>query len=367
MPIQKQNPIFIHSLFRSGSTWLFEQFRKSSTSYWCYQEPYHEALIALNTNPDALLSFSETTVRELRHSNMKAPYFQEFYAIREELKGTFDKAISYDSFFDPLVCPAFEPYTKMLIHHAKGRPVLQCCRSFGRVSFLKTAFPGTHILLWRDPVSQWLSYQINDYFDITSLSIINAINPPEVIQLLRSNIGFNEVRAEDFHEQYSTLLKFPIDSKQRYQIFFALWLYHMIHNFPLCDMDINVDKLTQDLGYVEHKTEEFNKLGISDVNITQCIMPATVLSKADEAYFQMLENGVVNLFQQAGYAAETIEQALQQRQVQRPKPKYHKKSLVEGASRARVMAYRYADRLSEALKENNQLRVQLNALEDKNI
>ncbi len=367
MPIQKQNPIFIHSLFRSGSTWLFERFRASSAMYWCYQEPYHEALITLNTNPEALLSFSETTARELRHPNMKAPYFQEFYVIREELKGKFDKAISYDSFFDPLACPAFESYTEALIHHAKGRPVLQCCRSFGRVPFLKTAFPGTHILLWRDPISQWLSYQINDYFDITSLAILNAINPPEIIRLLRSEIGLNEVRAEGFYEEYSTLLKFPIDSKQRYQIFFALWLYHMIHNFPLCDMDMNVDQLTQDPEYTEYQKDEFNKLGISAVNITQCMMPATVLSKTDEAYFQMLENWVVNLFQQAGYAAETIEQALQQRQVQRPNPKYHKKSLVEGASRARVMAYRYADRLSEALKENNQLLAQLNALEDKNI
>lgn len=365
MPIKNHNPIFIHSLFRSGSTWLFERFRTSPAMYWCYQEPYHEALITLNTNPEALLSFSETTVRALRHPHMKAPYFQEFYAIRDELKGQFDKKISYDSFFDPLVCPAFEPYTAALILNARSRPLLQCCRSFGRVSFLKTTFPGTHILLWRDPVSQWLSYQINDYFDIVGLSILNAINPPEIIRLLRSEIGLNEVRAENFYEEYSTRLKFPMDSKQRYQIFFALWLYHMIHNFPLCDMDINVDQLTQDAEYTEYKKAELNNLGIADVNIAQCTMPATVLSKADEGYFNALENWVVDLFRQAGYAADTLEQALQQRQVQRPKPKYHKKSLVESASRARVMAYRYADRLSEALEENNQLRAQLNALENK--
>ena len=221
--------------------------------------------------------------------------------------------------------------------------------------------------MWRDPISQWLSYQINDYFDITSLSILNAINPPEVIRLLRSEICLSEFRAENIYEEHSTLLKFPIDSKQRYQIFFTLWLYHIIHNFPLCDMDINVDQLTKDPEYVEYKKDEFNKLGINDVNITQCMMPATVLSKTDERYFQTLENWVINLFRQAGYAADTIEQVLQQRNAQRPKPKHHKKSLVESASRARVMAYHYADRLSGALKENNQLRAQLNALEDKKI
>ncbi|MDD2801722.1 MAG: hypothetical protein PHE96_09715, partial [Methylococcales bacterium] len=237
----------------------------------------------------------------------------------------------------------------------------------GRVSFLKAALSGTHILLWRDPVRQWLSYQINDYFDNMNLSLLNAIHPPEVMQLLRYEIGFKEVRAENYQEEYSILLKFPLGSKQRYQIFFTFWLYHMIHNFPLCDMDINVDRLTKDPEYTEYKKDELNNLDIPDVNITQCMMPATVQSKTGERYFNTLENWVVHLFRQAGYSADIIELALQRRQEQQPKPKYDKKSLIEDASRARTMAYRYADRLSEALKENNQLRAQVNALEGKKI
>lgn len=367
MSINNLNPIFIHSLFRSGSTWLFERFRKSSAGYWCYQEPYHESLIALNTNPDELLLFSESTARELRHPKMKAFYFHEFYAIKEELKGYFDKKISFDGFFDPKVCTALYPYTEAIINKAKSRPVLQCCRSFGRFSYLKTTFPGTHIMLWRDPVSQWLSYQINNYFDITSLSILNAINPPEIIRLLRSEIGLREVRCENYYDEFCILLKFPINSKQRYQVFFALWLYHMIHNFPLCDMDINVDKLTHDPDYAEYKKNELNDLDIPDVDITSCMMPVTVQGKNDEHYFTEIENLIINLFQQVGYASDTIEQALHRRRVQQPKPRYHKKSLVEGAYRARMMAYRYADRLSEALNENNQLRAQINALEEKKL
>jgi hypothetical protein len=37
-------PIFVHSLFRSGSTYLFEVFRRSPDGYWCYQEPLNEHL-----------------------------------------------------------------------------------------------------------------------------------------------------------------------------------------------------------------------------------------------------------------------------------------------------------------------------------
>ena len=44
-------PIFIHSLFRSGSTYLFKLCRSSPAGYWCYQEPLHEAVLAANEDP----------------------------------------------------------------------------------------------------------------------------------------------------------------------------------------------------------------------------------------------------------------------------------------------------------------------------
>ncbi|MEA3115191.1 MAG: hypothetical protein QOG58_4990, partial [Caballeronia sp.] len=49
-----KSPLFLHSLFRSGSTYLFEKFRRTDRFY-CYQEPCNEALIDLDTNPDGFL------------------------------------------------------------------------------------------------------------------------------------------------------------------------------------------------------------------------------------------------------------------------------------------------------------------------
>ncbi|WP_156782115.1 hypothetical protein [Acidihalobacter aeolianus] len=254
MPHHTQAPIFIHSLFRSGSTWIFEKFRASPAGYWCYQEPYHEALLQLNTNPESLLSYSEETALSLRHPSMTAPYFREFYDIKEKLTGKFDKCISYDSFFDPQTCPAIFPYTETLIAEAKGNPVLQCCRSFGRVTPLKEQFGGTHILLWRDPVNQWLSYQINDYFDATSLAIINAQNPPVIIQRLRQEIGFNEVHAENVQSEFAAFSEASLDAGQKYLIFYGLWLYHLLENQPLCEAEINLDMLSRSEEYVAGKT-----------------------------------------------------------------------------------------------------------------
>jgi len=47
-------PIYIHSLFRAGSTYLFHVFRRSKAGYWCYQEPLHEVAFIAKHNPDIL-------------------------------------------------------------------------------------------------------------------------------------------------------------------------------------------------------------------------------------------------------------------------------------------------------------------------
>jgi hypothetical protein len=105
MTQNNDSPIFIHSLFRSGSTWLFDRFRNSSEGYWCYQEPYHETLINLKIQPEVLMSIHQETASSLRHPQINRPYFQEFYEIRDEIKDKFEKCISFDSFFDPTACP----------------------------------------------------------------------------------------------------------------------------------------------------------------------------------------------------------------------------------------------------------------------
>lgn len=79
-------------------------------------------------------------------------FIQEFYEIREALRGKFDPCMSYAAFFDPSICPALSAYVHTLIDAARGVPVLQCCRSFGRVGYLRQRFAGTHILLWNDPI-----------------------------------------------------------------------------------------------------------------------------------------------------------------------------------------------------------------------
>jgi len=66
--------LFIHSLFRSGSTYVWNAFRRSPKGYWCYQEPLHETVLALEKAPMELLAFdTNEETKYLRHPKLDKP------------------------------------------------------------------------------------------------------------------------------------------------------------------------------------------------------------------------------------------------------------------------------------------------------
>ncbi len=349
-----KEPIFIHSLFRSGSTWIFDILRRSG--YWCYQEPYHEALISLNGNFELSLSWDQKTMEELRHPQLDKPYFFEFSKIQKELTGSFEKCISYDSFFDPSFCPQFDEYTKKLIDNALGRPVLQCCRSFGRVSYLRENYGGLHIYLWRNPHDQFLSSQVNDYFDTANLAIINAYNPPKIIQILRNEIGIvDNTHLSNTFEELEVLKRIPLTIKSRYLLFYTLWLYSLINNIESCDIDINIDSLTSDSVYKKQKSQAIEEHGVS-ADFAGCCSPQAWFSPSEQSWFCEIELRAHALFISSGYSKETLCKAIQLQKNTQPKRINTDSALARDASLARSIAFRYADSfaLAQALIQQSQ-------------
>jgi len=142
-------------MFRSGSTYVFDKFRRAG-GFTCYQEPFNEELIELNFKPEKLLKPPCANSIDLRHPALNSPYFHEYYCAREYLRNKFFKAFSYSQYFTGPSLPELQKaYIAALIDIASARPLLQFCRSSGRIQALKTTFGGVHIHLWRDPQSQW--------------------------------------------------------------------------------------------------------------------------------------------------------------------------------------------------------------------
>ncbi|MDE2463145.1 MAG: hypothetical protein KGO02_05465 [Alphaproteobacteria bacterium] len=343
----QQAPIFIHSLFRSGSTWLFDRFRRSLAGYWCYQEPFHEFLINLKDRPEDVLAIHQQTSQELRHPALNKPYFYEFHAVREHIAASFAKCISFDSFFDATCCPAFADYVGKLITHAPARPVLQCCRSFGRIAFLQQQFGGAHLHLWRNPRDQWWSYQINDYFDITGLAILNAERVPEVVAQLREVVGFVPIHRDTFAEEYALLAKFPLDAEQRYLTFYVLWLYSLLENRRHGCCDLNIDRLSQDQGYCAEAATRLAALGVPGVDLGQCAVPQTQFEPSEIDYFEKIEQRARALFLAAGHAADDIAAAHEMQQAAAPAPSGSAQSGRRAAFAARQVAQQYTNRMAK--------------------
>jgi acyl-CoA synthetase (AMP-forming)/AMP-acid ligase II len=125
-----------------------------------------------------------------------APYFLEYLPLLKAGGGIagFDPTYSYAQYFVTRhVFPSPRPYLSSLMDLAgegAKTPVLGFCRSLGRLSWLKSAYPSAvNIVLVRNPVQQWLSaYQFkerdnNEYFLLRPVVI--AQNPGENAHMRR--------------------------------------------------------------------------------------------------------------------------------------------------------------------------------------
>ncbi len=356
-------PVFVHSLYRSGSTWIFDRFRHATNPYWCYQEPYHEATIWLQTRPDDLLVFDHHTATSLRHPPLDRPYFAEVHALRERLAPLFHKCISFDSFFDTSACPAFHAYTRALIEEAPQRPMLQCCRSFGRVRQIRSEHGGVHIHLWREPREQWWSYQINDYFDTANLAILQADHLPAPLQEIAKRVGLQHQRQDSFDGDYTSLLRFPIDATGRYLVFYALWLYSQVNNFDIADCNLSIDALGANPAAVQNAMGRLQELGIDGVDLSQCKVPHSELGSTDQAFFDPIETEVRRLFVECGYAEAAVEAAVERQREAQLAGMVRPDVPTDQGMRGRSAALRYADTLKaaraaeQAASQQNQLLV----------
>ncbi len=152
-------PVFLHSAFRSGSTYLWSRFR-ACADVCAYYEPFHEVLATIT--PDELGKLRPDSWNS-GHAGLSAPYFAEYAPLLRPENGValFAAAFTWDDFFLPLRDE--EPlirYIRSLVDQAIGQgrtPVFGFCRSLGRVAWFRQHVPGLQVVTVRDPFDQWLS------------------------------------------------------------------------------------------------------------------------------------------------------------------------------------------------------------------
>lgn len=187
--------IFLHSGFRTASTWVWSRFR-ANTGTLSYYEVFNERLEDLTLQTALALNGQ---IWHSKHPPVKN-YFEEFIPLIQNGRGIFlyQKSMSSDWFIPQggmggtLRQEEFL-YCQLLVKYAEqtGKvPVLSATRSLGRVPALSHAIPGTHVLIYRNLFKQWCSFTEqgeigNPYFLKTiSLQLQAQSAPPEFAAIL---------------------------------------------------------------------------------------------------------------------------------------------------------------------------------------
>lgn len=153
--------LYLHSSFRTASTWLWAKFRQETTVAFC--EPFNEFLAEISQaniqdrKPESWASGHPST----------EPYFVEYGPLIDGVGvAGYDRAFAFGHFFPSAgvlgeISPAEIAYLSSLerVATVSGRTaILSLTRSLGRAPGIRKAMGGYHVFLYRPLLDQWLSY-----------------------------------------------------------------------------------------------------------------------------------------------------------------------------------------------------------------
>ena len=279
-------PVFIHSLWRAGSTYVWNRFRAADRTVAFY-EPFHEILGVANREE---LAAQSPDAWSGRHPKLDRGYYAEYLPlVRDRGIPGFQKSFTVDHYFEEDdVLAGEEPYLDLLFAHAGGTgctPVLACCRTLARAPWLKRRYGGTHIVLTREPAQQWHSGYLRKlegghaYFEVMPFQIIGKSQWEPARRLARL-FGIPRYEASSFfleHEFYFAQCG-GAEFERSYAVFYALLTISMRRALEAADLVIDIDRLSSDSSYRnEIEGQVASKTGLSvtfdDSNVARHLLP----------------------------------------------------------------------------------------------
>lgn len=275
-------PVFVHSGWRCSSTYVWSRFR-ALAGVCAYYEPWHEQLATLT--PERI---ARETPRAsgLRHPGEDAPYLAEFSGLLRPGGGVagYQSRFALDDYFLPAGAQDADQtaYVAGLVAHAQaaGRtPVLACCRTLGRVDWLRRRFGGFHVVLIRDPLQQWLSFHSlrkrprPTYFELCQYVLLSETAGAE---RLARQLGLPAPKGGDLVRRIASvrrrLKRAPV--RVSFAAFLAVYLLSYLKALPQADLVVDVDRLGQDRDYAARVTEALEAgCGLSP-DFSDCRTPA---------------------------------------------------------------------------------------------
>jgi len=258
----KKKPIFIHALFRTGSTYIWNKFRQNG-AYRCYYEPFHQELALLESGNTERWESHAAGADSIGHPLLDREYMDEYrQLLKPGRKGVpfFEKSFSFDDFCRSDPHPAQKKYVDFLMENCGGRiPLLQFNRSSLRSQWFKRHFPDVlHVYLVRSPRQQFSSClrlaetKGLDIFLVMDLLAVshNRKNCAAFRELAR-RIPLVLFQDPEFkrEEAFYRFLLGLYSRADKYLIHYCIWLAALLENLEHADMMLNIDLLSGSEAY----------------------------------------------------------------------------------------------------------------------
>lgn len=241
--------VFVHSSFRTSSTWLWLAFRRNS-AVRAYYEVFNESLAGMSPRDIAKNRFD---VWNSKHPSAD-PYFLEFMKLVSPGGGVlgFLPDMAFGTFvpsdgLDGRLTARETSYISSLIAAAAEdgqKPVLTFCRSLGRVGAIKQHFGGWHIFLYRNLFRQWMSY-LSQYYS----GFAYFLSATHRTITLNQHDPFFALLAKRYISGDGDFGGFT-DIERAFGGFVGLHLYLSMKAFAVADQVIEADRLADDPDYV---------------------------------------------------------------------------------------------------------------------
>jgi SAM-dependent methyltransferase len=285
----RPRPIFIHAIWRTGSTYIWKKFREQGR-YRSYYEPLHEVLLRSQEEIESLQPSSITA--RYRHPQIDRFYFAEFPFKTQGGVEHFEKHFPYERYCLD-VAASDEPlrrYVSHLISLAQDNgqvPVLQFNRSLLRVGWLNRNFAPLNILLLRRPMDIWQSYLSFDglYFPAV-VSLILGQNRHK--QPLRHIVEFETVPfhvTDSFENEFEYYYQFTQRNLHSlYPLFYSFYTLTCAHAARYADCTIDMNEVSANPQVRDAVTQKLYELGV-EISLSDCQLPRyTALSPSDQEW-----------------------------------------------------------------------------------
>lgn len=253
----KRKIIFIHSLFRTGSTYFWSLFKKDKNSV-SYYEPLNEQLLG------DLSKIDSEIIETNRHSGLVDDYFYEYLDMECNKKYLNNKLI-LEEFCEVKSEIRLKKYIDCLLFSNDAKiKVLQFNRTSLRSSWFSSNYKDSvNLYIYRRCLDQWRSildqYKAGNYYFlcVNLLCISKNIESKYFLPLsdifhcpdIPTYVGDNEMRC--FEHDYNFIYNYVpyLTIEEHYLVHYYLWKISLLYNSKKCIFCVDMTKLNDNKCY----------------------------------------------------------------------------------------------------------------------